>query len=76
MSSVLVHKVVQNNDFRSIASVGLFAIQLAKLSGYKVITAVSPKNFELVKSLGADAFVSVSPLITWESKATPLTQTL
>ncbi|KAF8596207.1 GroES-like protein [Ceratobasidium sp. AG-I] len=39
-------------------SVGLFAIQLAKASGYKVVTAVSPKNFELVKSLGANAVVN------------------
>ncbi|KAF8603438.1 GroES-like protein [Ceratobasidium sp. AG-I] len=36
-------------------SLGLFAIQLAKLSGYKVATTVSPRNFEIVKSLGADA---------------------
>ncbi|KAI0070947.1 GroES-like protein [Panus rudis PR-1116 ss-1] len=36
-------------------SVGLFAIQLAHLAGYKVVSTASPKNFELVKSLGADA---------------------
>lgn len=35
-------------------SVGLYAIQLLKLSGYTVITTASPKNFDLVKSLGAD----------------------
>jgi len=35
-------------------SVGLYAIQLAKLSGYKVATAASPRNHELVKSYGAD----------------------
>lgn len=38
-------------------SLGLFSIQLAKLSGYKVITTVSPKNSDLVKSLGADVVV-------------------
>jgi len=36
------------------SSVGAFGIQLAKLSGYKVITTSSPSNFEYVKSLGAD----------------------
>lgn len=30
------------------------AIQLAKLAGYKVVTTVSPRNNELVKSRGAD----------------------
>jgi NADPH:quinone reductase-like Zn-dependent oxidoreductase len=38
-------------------SVGLYAIQLAKLSGLNVITSCSPRNFDLVKSLGAtDAY--------------------
>ncbi|KAH9934267.1 GroES-like protein [Fomitopsis serialis] len=36
------------------SSVGQYAIQLAHLSGYKVITTASPRNFDLVKSLGAD----------------------
>ena len=38
-------------------------IQLAKLSGYKVVTVASPRNHELVKSYGADAVfdVSISP---------------
>lgn len=35
-------------------SVGQFAIQLAKLSNYTVITTASPKNHTLLKSLGAD----------------------
>jgi len=35
-------------------SVGQYAIQLAKISGYKVVTVASPHNHELVKSLGAD----------------------
>ncbi|KAJ4388762.1 hypothetical protein N0V93_006222 [Gnomoniopsis smithogilvyi] len=33
---------------------GTLAIQFAKLSGFKVVTACSPRNFDLVKSLGAD----------------------
>lgn len=39
------------------SSVGLFAIQLAKFAGFKVITTCSPRNFELVKEHGADAVV-------------------
>lgn len=37
------------------AAVGHFAIQLAHLAGYKVAATASPRNFTLVKSLGADA---------------------
>ncbi|KAF9785212.1 GroES-like protein [Thelephora terrestris] len=37
------------------SGVGQFAIQFAKLSGYKAVA--SPRNHELLKSLGADAFV-------------------
>lgn len=33
---------------------GTLAIQFAKLSGYTVITTCSPRNFDLVKSRGAD----------------------
>ncbi|KAI0089332.1 GroES-like protein [Irpex rosettiformis] len=36
-------------------SVGLFAIQLLHRAGYKVVTVASPKNWDLLKSLGADA---------------------
>ncbi|KAJ9122536.1 hypothetical protein QFC22_001965 [Naganishia vaughanmartiniae] len=39
------------------SSVGLFAIQLAKFAGYKVITTCSPKNFDLVKQYGANVVV-------------------
>ncbi|KAI0796357.1 GroES-like protein [Irpex lacteus] len=35
-------------------SVGMFALQLAKLAGYNVVTVASPRNWELCKSLGAD----------------------
>jgi len=41
------------------ASVGQYAIQLLTLSGYKVITVASPRNFGLVKSLGATAVFDV-----------------
>ncbi|KAL4247135.1 zinc-containing alcohol dehydrogenase family protein [Abortiporus biennis] len=37
------------------SSVGLCGVNLAHLSGYKVVSVTSPKNFELVKSYGADA---------------------
>ncbi|KAI9727308.1 MAG: hypothetical protein M1828_006927 [Chrysothrix sp. TS-e1954] len=36
-------------------STGIFAIQYAKLSGLTVVVTCSPKNFDLVKSYGADA---------------------
>lgn len=35
------------------ASVGLYTIQLARTQNLKVITTCSPKNFDLVKSIGA-----------------------
>lgn len=38
----------------------MFAIQLAKLAGYKVVSTSSPRNFELVKSLIADVVIDVS----------------
>ncbi|KAL2785593.1 putative ToxD-like zinc binding oxidoreductase [Aspergillus keveii] len=36
------------------SNVGLFAIQLAKRAGLKVVTAASPRSFDLVKRYGAD----------------------
>jgi NADPH:quinone reductase-like Zn-dependent oxidoreductase len=36
------------------SSVGQYAIQFAKLGGLRVLTTASPKNFDLVKGLGAD----------------------
>ncbi|RSH86775.1 uncharacterized protein EHS24_005047 [Apiotrichum porosum] len=39
------------------SSVGLYALQLAKLMGYKTITTCSPHNNDLVKSYGADEIV-------------------
>jgi len=37
--------------------VGVYAIQLAKLCGAYVYTTCSPKNFDLVKKLGADKII-------------------
>ncbi len=37
----------------------MFAIQLAHIAGYKVVTTASPRNFDLCKSLGADAVFDV-----------------
>lgn len=59
---MLVRTKPHSNDVCYLASLGLFSIQLGKLSGYKVVTTVSPKNFEIVKSLGANAAVDVSSL--------------
>ncbi len=39
------------------AAVGLCAIQLAHLSGYKVVTTASLRNHDLLKSLGADVTI-------------------
>jgi NADPH:quinone reductase-like Zn-dependent oxidoreductase len=36
------------------SATGALAIQFAKVSGYKVVTTCSPRNFELVRGLGAD----------------------
>ena len=41
------------------SGVGQFGIQLAKLSGYKVVTVASPRNHEFLKGLGADAVFDV-----------------
>jgi NADPH:quinone reductase-like Zn-dependent oxidoreductase len=32
----------------------MYAVKLASLSGYKVVTVASKRNWDLVKSLGAD----------------------
>lgn len=37
------------------SNVGLFAIQIAKRAGYKVIATASPRSFDLAKRYGADA---------------------
>lgn len=42
-------------------SVGINAIQLAHLAGYKVVTSASPRNHDLLRGFGADAVFDVSP---------------
>ena len=42
------------------SSVGQYAIQLAKLSGYKVVSTASSRNHDLVKNFGADLVFDVS----------------
>ena len=42
-------------DNSSSAAVGQSAIRLAAHAGYKVVTTASPRNFDLVRSLGASA---------------------
>lgn len=39
---------------------GMYAVKFAKLSGMKVVTTCSARNFEKVKNLGADAVVDYS----------------
>jgi NADPH:quinone reductase-like Zn-dependent oxidoreductase len=39
------------------SSVGCSAIQLAAAAGYRVLTTASPRNFDLVRGLGADLVV-------------------
>lgn len=41
------------------SSVGQYAVQLAKLSGYRVATVASPHNFKLVQNFGADVVFDV-----------------
>lgn len=49
---------------------GLTAIQFGKLSGYEVITTCSPKNFDLVKKMGAtQAFDYNSPTCAKDIRA-------
>lgn len=49
---------------------GIYGIQFAKLSGYTVITTGSPKNHELLKSLGADhVFDYRSPTLVQDIRA-------
>ena len=40
-------------------AVGHYAVQLAHLSGYKVIATASQKNHDTLKSLGADVVFNV-----------------
>ncbi|KAJ5142439.1 uncharacterized protein N7515_001226 [Penicillium bovifimosum] len=42
------------------STIGLLAIQMVKLCGHRVITTCSPRNFDLVKSYGADVVFDYS----------------
>ncbi|KAL0941961.1 zinc-binding oxidoreductase [Colletotrichum truncatum] len=53
-------------------SVGNYAIQLAKLSGLRVITTASPKNHEQLKSLGADVVLDYHG--DWVEEAKKITE--
>ncbi|OTA98589.1 hypothetical protein M426DRAFT_325858 [Hypoxylon sp. CI-4A] len=53
------------------SSVGLYAVQLAKLAGAFVIATGSPRNHELLKSLGADAAVDYNDP-TWPEQVRKL----
>jgi NADPH:quinone reductase-like Zn-dependent oxidoreductase len=53
LSSVLT--VLQFLVWAGSTGVGMYAIKLASLLGYRVVTTASLHNFELVKSLGASA---------------------
>jgi NADPH:quinone reductase-like Zn-dependent oxidoreductase len=37
----------------SLASVGQYAIQIASMYGFNIITTCSPRNFDMIKKLGA-----------------------
>lgn len=46
------------------SAMGSLAIQFAKLSGYKVVTTASPKNFDFVKAMGAEEVIDyVRPIL-------------
>ena len=51
-STLVVSKVLIQTP--TVAAVGQSLIQLAHASGYKVVTTASPRNFNLVKALGAN----------------------
>jgi len=53
LSSILIN--LQFLVWAGSTGVGMYAIKLASLLGYRVVTTASPHNFELVKSLGASA---------------------
>ncbi|KAI0807655.1 GroES-like protein [Fomes fomentarius] len=52
------------------SAVGQFAVRLAALSGYRVVSTASPRNFDLVKSLGAsEVFDYKDPKVVSKIKA-------
>ncbi|KAI1437458.1 zinc-binding dehydrogenase [Xylaria sp. CBS 124048] len=55
------------------SSVGLYAIQLAKLSGLRVVATGSKQNHDLLKSHGADVVIDYTDA-TWPEQVRNLTQ--
>ncbi|KAF2864725.1 putative zinc-binding oxidoreductase ToxD [Massariosphaeria phaeospora] len=52
------------------SAMGATGIQFAKMSGFEVLTTCSPKNFDYVKSLGADkVFDYASPTVAADIRA-------
>ncbi|KAI1822725.1 zinc-binding dehydrogenase [Xylaria intraflava] len=56
-----------------VSSVGMYAVQLAKLAGLRVIATASKKNHALLKSLGADEVIDYTDA-AWPEKVRELTQ--
>lgn len=56
-TSLLYYRVA--NLYTCKGSVGMYALQLAHIAGYKVVTVASPKNHALCKSFGADLVFDV-----------------
>ena len=57
----------------SLINAFLDVIQLAKMSGYSVVTTCSPRSFDLVKSFGAEASYSCK-LPAWTAVSSPRRQ--
>ncbi len=64
------HALPGAHTYGGSTATGLLGIQFAKLSGARVAVTCSPRNFDLVKSLGADAaFDYSSPTVSADIKA-------
>jgi len=50
------------------SSVGQYAIQFAKLGGFRVITTASPDNFNLVRNLGWDADLGADEVFNYRDE--------
>jgi len=59
LASVLSFPFMQFLVYSGSTGVGHYAIQLAHLSGYKVVATASPKNHRTLESLGADVVFDV-----------------
>lgn len=56
------------------SAVGMFAIQVAKLYGFKIVAVCSPHNFDLVKHYGADQVVDYKDPEACSAKIKEITQ--